>query len=205
MTPMVRPLSSMVVLWATVSIPSANPLTITTPFLQSVFVMSAATPRPVVDAFRDPTIAALGLGRGITIGPAAKISRGANFLSTSLRGPNNSSGDKVEDFCCAGADLTPGGTSPIFSCHKVIVLLPSSPTWLTGLLRGDNTILSRSNPPKMLFKHESPPKLHLFRNLPSNRCCLESEGNRAVTTAEVRRRDSYETSDGTEAIAHTTR
>lgn len=159
MTPIVRPFSSIAAVCAAVSMPSANPLTITTPLLESVFAISVAVLRPVLDAFRDPTIATRGLGSGISIRPAAKISRGANFLSTSLRGPNSCSGDKVGNSFRAEANLTLGDTSLRFSCDKLVGPPQSSPSWLTGLLRGDNTMLSLTNSLKTIFKCETFSKL----------------------------------------------
>lgn len=77
---------------ATVSIPSASPLTITTPWSVRVFAMRVAVVRPRSEAFLDPIIAARGFGRGIFIGPAVKIFDGAYFLSTSLSGPKSCRG-----------------------------------------------------------------------------------------------------------------
>src|SRR6266571_1307852 len=57
-----------------------------------IFAISAAASTPFCDAFLDPTIATLGLGRGIFIGPATYSSAGAHFLSVSFMGPRSSSG-----------------------------------------------------------------------------------------------------------------
>src|SRR5881409_3126411 len=76
--------------------PSANPLTITTSFLTRVFAISPATSRPFPDAFRDPMMANLGLGTGISMGPEANSFNGACFLSTSFSGPRRSSGLSTE-------------------------------------------------------------------------------------------------------------
>ena len=85
----------MAVSCAVVSMPSANPLTTTTPLFDNTLAMWAAVFSPFADAFRDPMIATLGLGRGIFIGPAEKSVEGAYFLSTSLSGPRSSKGVNV--------------------------------------------------------------------------------------------------------------
>ena len=94
-TAIVRPPSLMAVSCAVVSMPSANPLTITTSRFDSTLVMWAAVLSPFADAFRDPMIATLGFGRGVSIGPAENSVEGAYFLSTSLRGPRSSKGVNV--------------------------------------------------------------------------------------------------------------
>ena len=78
--------------------PSANPLTMITPFFESALEIWVAAARPSGEAFREPIIDTLGLGKGTSMGPTAKSSEGANLRSTSLRGPRSSLGTKVVIF-----------------------------------------------------------------------------------------------------------
>src|SRR5438094_10272967 len=77
----------MAVSCAVVSMPSASPLTTTTSFFDNTLAMWAAVLSPFADAFSDPMLDTLGLGRGISIGPAEKRVEGADFLFTWSRGP----------------------------------------------------------------------------------------------------------------------
>src|SRR5260370_35991687 len=61
-----------------------------------VFAISPATSRPFPDAFRDPMMANLGFGTGISMGPEANSFTGAYFFSTSFSGPRTSSGVSTE-------------------------------------------------------------------------------------------------------------
>ena len=70
----------MAVSCAEVSIPSASPLTIMTPFMTRVFTISFAALRPSGDAFLEPITAHLELGNGIVRFPETKIIFGHIFF-----------------------------------------------------------------------------------------------------------------------------
>src|SRR6266581_4387144 len=123
--------------------PSAKPLTITTPFFESFPARSLAVSRPSDDACREPMIPTLGRGSGISIGPIVKSLGGEYFLSTSLSRPNNSSGDNATIFggFRVGIRLTWRDTSIILSLHRLVAAILCFPTCASNLWRGNNTTL----------------------------------------------------------------
>ncbi len=127
------------------SIPLASPLMIKTCFFASAFAMSAAALRPMRDAFRDPTIATLGLGIGISMGPETKISGGACFSSTSLSGPSSCSAVRLRNVWLNLVSLVVGSLEivGILSLHELDGSVPPSSTRWVALLRGYNTTLSK--------------------------------------------------------------